>query len=200
MSEDGEGSIYCFQSPFSGAFESYLVGCHLMRQLRSWLSISIFRSLWILRWPSHLQPLHHHPTFNLHFQEPLNLTSSFGKVVSRPACFQSPFSGAFESYEKGLDNWSAQGFTFNLHFQEPLNLTMMENYSFGKSYRLSISIFRSLWILRWVGVMNYGMGKGLSISIFRSLWILLSETASLPSAVYPAFNLHFQEPLNLTRK
>ena len=138
-----------FQSPFSGAFESYSAtasGCTCMSS----------------------------PTFNLHFQEPLNLTISWliklscklplsisifrslwilliliaKRNGSLKAIFQSPFSGAFESYCCYLS-------------RHPTPCTC-----------LSISIFRSLWILLINVKGDIGQSSWLSISIFRSLWIL----------------------------
>ena len=64
--------------------------------------------------------------FNLHFQEPLNLTKvQVGRNDERSSIFQSPFSGAFESYSFGLKGMSLAYTAFNLHFQEPLNLTFL---------------------------------------------------------------------------
>ena len=113
------------------------------------LSISIFRSLWILRKSIWFSLLKTQQTFNLHFQEPLNLTLYGVGRVQILVLFQSPFSGAFESYS-----------------------TISGTKSRGE---LSISIFRSLWILReccWECMC--GERTTLSISIFRSLWILRS--------------------------
>ena len=90
-------------------------------------------------------------SFNLHFQEPLNLTELITSLTQelKELNFQSPFSGAFESYNKCKNRRGMEVWSFNLHFQEPLNLTpnLSLFITFYKLF-LSISIFRSLWILR----------------------------------------------------
>ena len=117
--------------------------------LQHLLSISIFRSLWILPTMSLRSTRCPQWPFNLHFQEPLNLTTGGGAGGGAgPFGFQSPFSGAFESYP----------------LSDPLSWHIQR--------WLSISIFRSLWILLKKLFKCCSKYFVLSISIFRSLWIL----------------------------
>ena len=148
--EEGFGSMRCgviFQSPFSGAFESYRCLLHA-QTLPSGLSISIFRSLWILLIPM-WKPLVVLMCLSISIFRSLWILPLLlpREDVARVELFQSPFSGAFESY------WS-------------------DSILYLQRRMLSISIFRSLWILRVKSVLTNLWAKKLSISIFRSLWIL----------------------------
>ena len=86
-----------FQSPFSGAFESYV------RAEDDWgVTYIIFQSPFSGAFESYRRRYlraHCIRPFNLHFQEPLNLTSFYNDaIIPNIIPFQSPFSGAFESY------------------------------------------------------------------------------------------------------
>ena len=150
--------IHIFQSPFSGAFESYSYVIPWMYENPALLSISIFRSLWILR------------------------KNCVYSVVCSNLNFQSPFSGAFESYlpldKKNANGWGILSISifrslWILHtddrevpwrgaerFQSPFSGAF-------ESYRIV------LWLYLWSSYL-------LSISIFRSLWILLRNEGRIP--------------------
>ena len=120
---EDQGCDLAFQSPFSGAFESYS-----MARLSRWHIIK---------------------AFNLHFQEPLNLTYLISSKLSDLKIsfnlhFQEPLN--LTRTDRHTGKWCRT--SFNLHFQEPLNLTLHRCRCDEQQKQLSISIFRSLWILR----------------------------------------------------
>ena len=191
------------------------------------LSISIFRSLWILpgvevwsvefvSWSFNLhfqEPLNltgswpFTPTFttkpfNLHFQEPLNLTRScFSFALEALMYFQSPFSGAFESYSDGVyDIDELVEAAFNLHFQEPLNLTELRLLN-----KSPISDTFNLHFQEPLNLTNHAppllayKGSTFNLHFQEPLNLTNGERFCCPvRLLWRAFNLHFQEPLNLT--